>query len=234
MTLRALPEASGLPFRLGRHVEHDERSRGYQAPLAPEASSAWWRHYGHILNQGDIGSCTGNALVQCLVTGPLRRLGWYASEPKALDAYHLATVLDGFDGVWPPDDTGSSGLAACKAGVQLGWITEYRHAFGLDQARRAIAVSPMLCGTAWYESMFEPDADGFVRPVGEKVGGHEYVSLAWDALDGTWTFQNPWGKPWGVAVKGLTTGGAFRMRDRDFGMLLEDSGDLTVPVRDAP
>ncbi len=85
-----IPEAPDNPYRLGRSVNHDERSKAYPAALAPTYKAVWWPHYGPVINQGQIGSCTGNALVDCLMTGPLYRQGRNLSEPDAVRAYERA------------------------------------------------------------------------------------------------------------------------------------------------
>jgi hypothetical protein len=63
--------------RLGRHVEHDPRSRKFGA--APERMSGTrdyvlHRRHGQILDQGDLGSCTGNALTGAANTDHRHRL----------------------------------------------------------------------------------------------------------------------------------------------------------------
>lgn len=214
---------------LGRHVEHDEFSWAFPftAHLAP--GPVLWPHHGATLDQGSLGSCTGNAVVQCLSTGPLYRSTWRASERKAVQCYSLATQLDDVPGQYPPTDTGSSGLSACKAAQQLGWVSGYQHVFGVDHARQAITASPFIVGTDWYESMFTPDATGFVRPAGRVAGGHEYVCLGWDPTSDMWTFLNSWGK-WGIGIKGIATTGLFHMSGENFAALLSQQGDITVPV----
>lgn len=139
------------PYVMGRHVRHDERSKQYPAALAPTYQSVYWAHHGTTLNQGQIGSCTGNALVDALMSGPLYRTGRNLTEKDAVRAYSRATQLDPFPGVYPPTDTGSDGLDACKAGVEFGWLKGYTHAFGLDACLRALTLGPVMIGIPWYE-----------------------------------------------------------------------------------
>lgn len=232
MRTAPLPETPNLPFRLGRHIEHDDRSWNYRVqPTRSTPATVLWRHYGSVLNQKNLGSCTGNALTQCLVTGPLRKRTWRASERKAVQLYELATTLDDVPGQYPPTDTGSSGLAVAKAAKQLGWIDSYQHAFGINDAKLAIADGPLICGTEWTEDMFNTSVAGFVSPTGSVAGGHEYLMLGYDPVDDYFTFQNSWGKSWGVSVRGSTTGGAFLMHGPDFAKLLANGGDITMPRR---
>lgn len=51
---------------LGRVVDHDERSRLYQARLATTQRSVLWGHHAPVLDQGELGSCTGNAFEMLL------------------------------------------------------------------------------------------------------------------------------------------------------------------------
>jgi hypothetical protein len=223
---------------LGRIVEHDPRSLYYPAPKTEQPRSAHWRHYGRILDQGQLGSCTGNAMTQWLMTGEAfrgrhHRPGRYLTETEAVRIYSAATKIDGAEGEYPPDDTGSSGLAVAKVAQQLGYVSRYSHAFGIDHAEATISLSAFLVGSEWTERMFDPDADGFVYPDGDVAGGHEYLCVGWDQPSDVWTFVNSWGADWGVAAKelgGFMPGGCFRMRGKDFAELLNRQGDITVPM----
>jgi hypothetical protein len=121
------------------------------------------RRHGSILDQLRVGSCTGNALTGAINTEPIYRPRHVYREPMALRLYSLATALDGFPGVWKPDDTGSSGLAVCKAGVKLGLLTRYEHAFGIDEALDVLQVRPFITGIAWLEGCDRPNDRGVVR-----------------------------------------------------------------------
>lgn len=206
---------------LGRLVEHDDRSKAYPAPTGTVQAVDWTRH-GQSLNQGNLGSCTGNALVDALNCNPLWRKGATRHEKQARQAYSLATKLDGYAGEWPPTDTGSSGLAVCKAGVQLGWISGYTHAFGLDHCLAALALSPVIVGTPWLEGMFTPDPDGTVHATGAVAGGHEYCLRGIDAANQRVRAVNSWGRGW-------ADHGEFWLSFADLGSLLDQQGDVTVP-----
>lgn len=216
-------------YPLGRVVEHDERSRAFRAAQGGgPLRSVVWKRGGRILDQGDLGSCTGNAIAGTVNTAPLHR--WYQrykTEADAVKAYSLATGLDSVDGAWPPDDTGSSGLAACKAAVKLGWITGYHHAFGLDEALRALMVGPVITGTNWYGSMFMPDPNGRVTIATSDTspaGGHEYEVVGLNVEARTVLCANSWGTGWGRS-------GYFTLSWDTWGRLLSEQGDVTVPMR---
>lgn len=211
---------------LGRLLEHDPRSRDYPARRVAQPRSVLWRHTAPVLDQGSLGSCTGNALAQCLNTTKFaksRPLHRYLDEQVARLLYSKATALDSFPGQWPTQDTGSSGLGVAKAGVQLGYLSGYDHAFGFDHFAAALALSPVIVGTAWYSGMFDPGTDGYVAPTGQLVGGHEYLVLGINQRGRYVTFLNSWSDTWGVK-------GRFRLHVDDFAALLDEQGDCTVPI----
>lgn len=223
MLTRIIP-SGGTPHPLGRHVEHDEQSRDIAYAMgAPATKPVLWQHHGPVLDQKSTSSCTGNAMEQCLATGPLYRPGFTPTEKQALGIYSLATQLDTVPGQYPPDDTGSSGLGVAKAAKRLGLIRSYQHIFGIGHAQSAIQHTPFIVGTEWLQGMFTPDAHGVIHPTGQVAGGHEYLCIGWDPATDMWTYLNSWGD-WAQA-------GVFHMHGQDFASLLAQQGDCTVPVR---
>lgn len=211
----------------GRRVEHDPRSRSYAyQPRYAASASVMWTHHAPILDQGWLGSCVGNAMAQCLNTTvfshhrPRRR---YLTETDAVALYSAATTLDDYPGTYPPEDTGSSGLAVAKAAAARGYITRYDHCFGLDHMIQALQSQPVIVGTVWTQDMMSTDSRGFVHPTGKTVGGHEYLCLGVNLRDKYLTFLNSWSDQWGRQ-------GRFRVRFDDFTRLLADDGDVTVPI----
>ena len=100
---------------LGRLVDHDERSRNYQARRAAAHRSVLWGHHAPVLDQGELGSCTGNATAQLINTDYFAksRKSGYLTENDAVAIYSAATKLDGIPhNTYPPIDGGSSGLGA--------------------------------------------------------------------------------------------------------------------------
>jgi len=210
-----------VTYLLGRIVQHDPRSFGFPAVLAPALKTVTHRHYGPALDQGSIGSCTGNAAADALNTVPLRRGRRLLTEVDAQDLYHQATILDGFPGTWPPTDTGSSGLAVAKASVKAGWVGSYTHAFGLDQALAALVLAPVIVGTNWHQDMFTPDPAGYLHPTGAVAGGHEYALVGLDVKRKRVTMLNSWGPSWG-------RNGRAYLTFTDLGQLLADQGDVVA------
>jgi hypothetical protein len=209
---------------LGRIQEHDPASKGFSAALSPALKTTMWLYHGQVLDQGQIGSCTGNAAVEVLMSGPYYNvLKKIFVESDALTIYEMATHIDGIPGVYPPDDTGSSGLAVMKACKKKGWITGYNHAFGIDHALGALMVGPVITGVPWYEDMFTPDKDGFVHPGGAMAGGHEFTVLGYDITKDAVYCLNHWTAQWGL-------NGFFWIKSNDWDKLLQNGGDVTIPV----
>src|SRR5437764_15082615 len=108
-----------LDPRLGRHVHHDERSRAFA--LTPPVDKSTWhtksiRIYDPSPNPNQtLGDCTGCAKAMQMNAAGNRVSGVVLKLADADRIYSLATTLDAFPGSYPPDDTGSSGLAAAKA-----------------------------------------------------------------------------------------------------------------------
>jgi len=210
-------------MRLGRHILHDPRSRAFEADRAPQITSVTHRAVGLPLDQGDIGSCTANAVCGALNSAPDFAGGIPRNETDAVHLYELETQLEGKP--YPPNDPGGTGLEVCKAAKQLGWITSYRHAFGVEQALLALVLRPIITGIGWYSSFDTPDASGLVAVAsGATVrGGHEVVADQIDAGNKLVWFWNSWGPGFGV-------GGRFCMAFDTWQRLLQEHGDVTVPL----
>jgi hypothetical protein len=213
---------------LGRLVQHDPRSLAYPAPVGVWDSV---QHDSHapILDQGNLGSCTGNAMAGALSYDPL----WPAvarpiDETFAVELYARATQLDAWPGSYPPDDTGSSGLAVSQAAREAGYLSGYQHAFTIDAALTALMDGPVITGIDWHDGMFDPDQSGQVHPTGQVAGGHEICADGIDKHNGLVWFRNSWGPGWGVD-------GRFSLAVADWSQLLSAKGDATTLVpADAP
>jgi hypothetical protein len=218
-------------YALGRRVEHDERSRlfAFVPPRAVAAKTVRWRRYGPVLDQGNVGACTGFAMAQWLNCKPAHDpRERYMTNNHALAIYMRATDLDPWPGSYPPDDTGSSGLAACKAAREQGYISGFRWIFnGVDALKEALLFSPVMAGTVWLSRMFNARPVGgqapFLSVSGSEEGGHEYLIVGWNERSGYFTMTNSWGPGWGL-------GGTARLWADDMAELLRRQGDLVVPV----
>lgn len=220
-----LKERRVADLLLGRHVEHDPRSKSWGLNIAKELpiKSVSHRLFGNPLKQ-NISSCTGNATCGALNTRGLHRPGGKIfTENDAIKVYSLATALDGFPGTYPPDDTGSSGLAVAKAAQQLALIVEYRHAFSIDESMQALMERAVISGTNWYSGMDTPSSSGLVSVTGKIRGGHEWAVIGFNAKLKAVIGLNSWGKEWGI-------NGRFFLMLEDWKRLLSEEGDCTILV----
>lgn len=119
----------------------------------------------------------------------------------------------------------------------------YRWAFGIEDVVRTIGYKgPVVLGIDWHESMYYPDANGFISPTEHPIGGHailakgvKLVPYAADAVYGIGNFSNvdldksyvrlhnSWGRDYGK-------GGDAFMTLRDLDRLLRAGGDACVPT----
>jgi len=177
-----VPEEHLEGKRLGRHVKHDPRSWEFQAGRATKIVSVTHQATGLPLDQGKLGSCTANALCGALDSAPDFGGGTPRNETDAIQLYELETNLEGKP--YPPNDPGGSGLMVCKAAKQLGMITAYHHAFGIQHALQALVVRPVITGINWYTSFDNPNPQtGLVELTAAATvrGGHEIVADGIDA-----------------------------------------------------
>jgi hypothetical protein len=237
-----------MTYSLGRIVHHDPRSLNYAAGVLPRKaiqSVQWKRRIPHF-DQGLLGSCTGNAAAGLIVTDALGRTGttqvvltaeqadrthgvflpgtYTVDEDIAVQCYELNTRLDSFAGVYKPDDTGSSGLAAAKTLQALGLCDVYTHGFSIAALDSALQKGPVMAGTVWLNCMFKPDSSGVIKldVSSPEAGGHEYIVSGLDVERDRYTIDNSWGDGWGV------NGQAFISR-QDMKWLLDQQGDVTIP-----
>ncbi|MGH3375968.1 MAG: hypothetical protein ACRDP6_14615 [Actinoallomurus sp.] len=241
MYVRRIPEhapthpAAG---RLGRHVRHDPRSLRYlvTAKSLGDLTSVRHQRYIPVLDQGDLGSCTGNAALGAVGTGALFQalLGGLrepsttnaaADEVLAVSLYSSATHLDDYDGSYPPEDTGSDGLSVAKACVATGLVSGYTHATSLEAALTALESQAVITGVNWYDSFDQPNADGLITITKRASvrGGHEFELEELDVTNRLVWFTNSWTEQWGVE-------GRACIGWDDFGRLLDEQGDVTAFV----
>ncbi len=214
--------------RLGRHLWLDSRSLAYAMEgdlelMALRPRDRLWDRIVPIMDQGSLGACTGFAGTGALGTQPYysaaghRALPTPASgtpEEYAVNLYADATHADAWPGEYPPQDTGSSGLAICKVLKQRGTITGYRWAISARGLLRLLQDGPVLMGMPWYSSFFEPNGSGFIDArrwqTSGLAGGHEVEIVGCDIDENdlsqtVLTCANSWSRSWGDS-------GYFRLR----------------------
>lgn len=228
-----LDETPGVG-RLGRHVEHDPRSRAHAVtgPAGPVIHEPiMWERFSPILQQGSLGSCTGNAMAGWLGCAPHVSSAEAArpyDEECAVLLYRDATRIDTFPGQWPPNDTGSSGLAVAKAARKRKLISGYGWAFTTDALIRALHDGPVIVGVPWFAGFDHPDPKGLVKPTGPVRGGHEFLIRGWTpdphgaGVDGLLHADNSWGPSWGLH-------GSFTFTTATWERLRRQRADVTIP-----
>lgn len=207
---------------LGRVAAFDQRSRAFGIAAIEDRPprSYTWAGQALVLNQGELPACVGFSWAGELGARPVVVP---TDDNRGRALYAAAQSIDRAEGRWW--DEGASVLAGAKAVKEVGHLEEYRWAFGADQL--AVAVSwtgPAVIGVSWHNSMFSPDATGFLHPDGNVVGGHAILVRGYNVKARRFTLRNSWGSSWGK-------GGDCFLSHADMAALLDDSGDAVVPVR---
>jgi Papain family cysteine protease len=221
-------------MRLGRNQWLDARSLAYMIEnnireMGRRIEDKDWERPLTILDQGELGSCTGNAGTGALGTQPFyEAIGRdllpapddaEGAEEFAVQLYSDATRVDSNRGEYPPTDTGSSGMGICKVLRAGGVIKGYRWARSPYGLLQLLQNGPVLQGMPWYNAFFTPDDDGFIDAdprwyASGVAGGHEVEAVgleldADDAYNSAIIYANSWGPQWGVD-------GRFKMRLRTY------------------
>lgn len=225
--------------RLGWHPHQDSRSWAYALqPKATPINSIRHQAYIDILDQGQVGSCTGNASVSCSyhapffsptgVVQPWER-PYSPDETGALAWYHQNTVEDGYQGTYPPDDTGSDSLTSSKVAKESGVTSGYQMAGDLTSSLEALQTRPGITGIPWFNSMFDAPSSGLlaVDTASGLAGGHELCvdEVVAASAPGNSTGQllvggpNSWGSSWGAS-------GRWYLKASDWWALRQQQGDF--------
>lgn len=231
MTAYRIDEEIIPEMRLGRNVNHDPRSLRYpfRAPGLPLINARWSSSVNRVLDQGNLGSCTGNALTSALICSHLNPLHEGLSDAQvttldetlAVRIYGRGTELDDYTGTYPPDDTGCDGLSVSKAAQEMGYISSYSHCFTWQDAVTALTIGPIIVGINWYSGFDNPASDGVIEKTGTIRGGHEVCFDEVDAGNKLVWFRNSWSNQWGVSGRACMTWDTFSAT-------LAEDGDATV------
>lgn len=230
--IRVFQNVSGF----GRHVNHDPRSKQFAFDgRTVQLQNVKHKRYIPVLDQGQLGSCTGNAGTGALGTSGvwetinhqlLSVTDAVLDEKFAVQLYSDATQIDDYTaGNYPPQDTGSDGLSIAKVLKSRGLISGYQHTFTLNDALAALVTRPVIIGVNWYDSMMSTDSRGFLNIAANSTlaGGHEVVldeiNVDQQYVGGT----NSWSESWGI-------GGRFFLSFATLERLLKEDGDCTVFV----
>jgi hypothetical protein len=216
--------------RLDRVPWFDVRSLNWPVsalfPVGAERVPKVW-DCGDHLDQGAEGACTGYAVAHELIAKPKAVKGITSTFARE-DLYWEAQKIDPFEGgAYPgaePFMEGSTVLAAAKVAQRLGYITEYRWAFGLDDLILSVGhLGPAILGVSWFEGMMTPAKDGQIRATGARVGGHAILCKGVRTKRETFVLHNSWGTDWG-------NGGDCHISWEDMDKLLKDNGEACIPL----
>lgn len=189
---------------LGRLPSPDDRDKRF--PLRAEIPKnltgyKYWWDSGAWLDQGQTGTCVGHGWAHWVEDSPLTPYG--TIDPFQI--YRDACLLD----VWTDNDDqdlswGTSVRAGAKALVQRGLVGKYLWAFDLQTVIDAVlAEGPVVVGTNWYGSMFNPvmvNGRKTIRidPGSDIAGGHCYVLNGVSTTARVFRMKNSWGRGWGA------------------------------------
>ena len=206
-----MPKLDRIPF-------FDPRSRQYPIrTLVPQQRRGYTWSVPVELDQGEEGACVGFGSMTEVAARP-----WPDSSITDADGfmcYRLAQQIDRKEGRNYPE--GATVLAGMKALQRLGRIGEYRWAFGESDLALAVGYKgPAVLGTWWWTGMDEPDEDGYLRPTGQRRGGHCYCINSYSLSKDRYGVWNSWG-----------TGFYGWIHREDMVLLLQDEGEAAIPVR---
>ncbi len=173
------------------------------------------------LDQGQTGHCVGFGWSGWGNSAPIEDR-YQNSDAHAL--YYQCKVIDGE----PGKENGSTVRSGALAMRARGQLAAFAFATTLGEIDHWIdAQGPVVVGTDWTNDMFNPDANGFVRPTGSLAGGHCYLILDKVDQEDAYLFENSWGLSWGQQ-------GRFKMKRADFDSLLGNNGEACCGLEIRP
>ena len=216
--------------RLARIRQFDQRSKKFPIRTTIDAKvprSYTWR-CDKWLDQGTEGACVGFSCTHELIARPAVVTRGITAKFAIEKIYWEAQKIDPWEGgSYPgakPRYDGTSVLAGVKILQKLGYIKEYRWAFGLKDLAMAIGYKgPAILGLPWYDSMFEPHSCGFLHVTGDAVGGHAILCKAVSVREQYFVLHNSWGPSWGDH-------GDARISWTEMDRLLNEGGEACIPI----
>lgn len=224
---RGITRSTATDTRLGRLKAFDGRSRDFPIRKLIPSTTLKNRNWkcSVVLDQGNWGSCVGNGWSHELIATPKVNI---VDEKFAREKiYFEAQKIDAYPGGEYPGGDGSGGtsvLAGAKVVQKLGYMKEYRWAFGLQDVLLALShYGPVVVGVDWTNNMFDPDANGFIHPTGGVAGGHCFLLTGIDVKQKYVTMHNSWGSSWGK-------NGEAKISFDDLQTMLNNEGEACVAV----
>lgn len=210
-----------LDRRLDRIPQFDQESRDYPIrTMVPKKPRSYTWSVSKVLDQGSQGACVGFSWTHELIGRPFAN--------PTLDAvfardrvYKEAQKID----EWPGENyDGTSVLAGAKVVKELGFIEEYRWAFGLEDLILAVGYAgPAVIGVNWYTGMFTPNKENFIVVDGSIAGGHAILVKGVNISKRLFKLHNSWGPNWGE-------NGECYITFDDMAKLLNEQGEACVPI----
>lgn len=227
-------------LNLGRRFHVDSRDHEHlmrvhleTEGVATTPSKKTWPITSNHLDQGDTGTCVGHGWCNFLRCAPIKTK---AVSHDAFNIYRAAVLLD----PWKENDneaklqdgdvlmdSGTTVRAGAQAVAAMGELTSYVWAFNLEDAVQwVLTKGPVVLGTNWYQSMFNPDQSGriSITPGTKLAGGHCYLLRGVDNKKAVATFTNSWGNKW--AKKG-----DFVMSFADLERLIKEDGEVCTAIQ---
>ena len=234
-------------IRLDRLVNFDEKSRAYdiaELDLNQTLRGRSWPLDNKVrIDQRRQGACVSFSWTNELLGQPvpIKFLSIEAAESFARMNYWEMQKIDPWQGGSYPGASpvyeGTDVLSGAKIMQKHGFIGEYRWAFNIDDVLRTLAhFGPVIFGTYWLNSMFEPRPSGLleVNPSQGDAGGHAYAGrglIMQPRLKGesprigpVVRVPNTWGPDWGI-------NGECFIKVSDLEYLLNRDGECCIPVQ---
>ena len=222
----------------GRRYSPDPEDRGYLmrrqmgAPGTPLPSRRTWRINSESLDQGNTGTCVGQAWRNFLRCAPIRT---DKRAPTAYDIYRMAVQTDEWssndDEANLPDrdpglDDGTSVRAGAEAVTKTGRLKSFLWAFNLQSAVEwVLTEGPVVLGLNWYDSMSRPNAAGIatISPQAASIGGHAFLMRGVNNTTRLALCTNSWGDDWGKS-------GEFYLPFADLERLIHEQGEACSAI----
>jgi C1A family cysteine protease len=180
-----------------------------------------------VYDQGQLGSCTANAIAAALQFDELKQKEASPFEPSRLFIYYNERVMEGTensdagaairDGIKSVGTTGYCSedewpyniahfaelpLATCYQDAKLYKALKYKRIGHAVPTMRACLASgsPFVFGFSVYESFEQVGSDGVVPMPGPDeslLGGHAVMCVGYDDNKQLFTVRNSWGQSWG-------------------------------------
>jgi hypothetical protein len=175
-------------------LETDERSLNFPITLGNREPRSMQYLCAKHLNQGQEGACVGFGLIHNMISEPFLATGLDAQYARNR-IYKRAQEID----PWPGEAyEGTSTLSGVKVMKRLGWIKSFHRLDTLREFQIAFLDGGVVLSIPMYEGMMRPDRQGFIHPVGDKVGGHCVFAKELDMEDDFAWLHQSWGEDHGI------------------------------------